>query len=703
VTSKSETGTGTVRYTYDITEGLASGYHAQTSTDKDGITITDVYDRSSRLSSVMKNGTAAVTYTYLANGSLSQTDLPNGANAKYTYDKAGRLTSLINTDASGKAVNSYVYTYDRAGNMLTKADGTSVTTYSYDNENRLINVVYPGSDSVSYEYDGSGNRLYETETANGSTSTTKYFYDKANLLTSAKVINGDTVTENTVYSYDVNGNETAKATGGTTVLKNSYDSFGQLVTSTVTEGSKNTVVNNVYNGQGLRISKSVNGTATLYSYDENSHVTAEYSSDGTLKASNVYGLSLVSRTENSSTYYYLYNGHGDTTALMNGTTGSVDASYDYDVFGNIKNKTGSASGSYLYAGYSYDEQTGLYYLNARYYDPVTARFTSQDTYKGQTKDPLSLNRYTYCANEPIKYTDPTGHTLKSVYNKAKRVVKKAVTYVKTAAKKVVAFAKKAWGNIVSAARYAYNTVKSWVQNGIRYVSSKVQEYWDDAEDMCSSAVSETKRAYEALCRKVEAAQAQVAVFMAKTTYYAAKTASVIYNTAKSNLKENIAFAAALANDIYDTARSGLEQAREFCKEHEKAMFAVHMVLDVLSFVPGVAPFADAINAGLYLLEGDYLNAGLSLLSFIPGAAIAGAVGKYGGKLLRTGDAAKAAFRFDEGVEKAGKTALKDTKFYENTVGSFRKILADNGGHVNLEAMFGKGGKKVCRRSCRRCI
>jgi RHS repeat-associated protein len=62
-----------------------------------------------------------------------------------------------------------------------------------------------------------------------------------------------------------------------------------------------------------------------------------------------------------------------------------------------------------YAGYQYDSETGLYYLNARYYDSKIARFLSEDTYAGDAGDPLSLNLYTYCSNNPIMYIDPTGH------------------------------------------------------------------------------------------------------------------------------------------------------------------------------------------------------------------------------------------------------------------------------------------------------
>ena len=85
-----------------------------------------------------------------------------------------------------------------------------------------------------------------------------------------------------------------------------------------------------------------------------------------------------------------------------------------------------------YAGYFYDAETGLYYLNARFYDPETARFIQQDSYSGDILDPLSLNLYTYGHNNPISYYDPTGHSIKSIFKSVANTVKKAVKTVKTA-------------------------------------------------------------------------------------------------------------------------------------------------------------------------------------------------------------------------------------------------------------------------------
>jgi RHS repeat-associated protein len=105
----------------------------------------------------------------------------------------------------------------------------------------------------------------------------------------------------------------------------------------------------------------------------------------------------------------MYNGHADVTALLK-PDGTIAATYYYDAFGNITDTTGAASNTITFAGYQYDKETGLYYLNARMYDPKTARFLQEDTYTGDRNDPLSLNLYVYCHNEPLMYSDPTGHS-----------------------------------------------------------------------------------------------------------------------------------------------------------------------------------------------------------------------------------------------------------------------------------------------------
>ena len=107
----------------------------------------------------------------------------------------------------------------------------------------------------------------------------------------------------------------------------------------------------------------------------------------------------------------MYNGHGDTVVIVDEEQ-EVLNTYTYDEWGNIKEETGSFENSYLYAGYYYDEETGNYYLISRYYNPILARFISEDSYRGEYIDPLSLNRYVYVNSNPLIYIDPEGYFLK---------------------------------------------------------------------------------------------------------------------------------------------------------------------------------------------------------------------------------------------------------------------------------------------------
>ena len=90
-------------------------------------------------------------------------------------------------------------------------------------------------------------------------------------------------------------------------------------------------------------------------------------------------------------------------------TGEIQNHYDYDIWGNPTLTVELVECAIRYAGEFYDSETGLYYLKSRYYNSAIARFISGDSYTGEIEDPLSLNLYTYCENDPISYTDPNGH------------------------------------------------------------------------------------------------------------------------------------------------------------------------------------------------------------------------------------------------------------------------------------------------------
>jgi len=100
-------------------------------------------------------------------------------------------------------------------------------------------------------------------------------------------------------------------------------------------------------------------------------------------------------------YYYLYNGHGDVIQITD-SSGNVVNSYDYDVWGNFLEKEETIDNPFTYFGQTYDEETGLYYLRARYYDPTTGRFTQQDPAED------GYNWYIYGNQNPVMFADYTG-------------------------------------------------------------------------------------------------------------------------------------------------------------------------------------------------------------------------------------------------------------------------------------------------------
>ena len=210
-----------------------------------------------------------------------------------------------------------------------------------------------------------------------------------------------------------------------------------------------------YNAQGYRVEKTVNGDTTNYLYNADK-VVLETDATGNQTAFQAYGSALLYRSvtgtqeTSAGSYYYLYNAHGDVTSLID-NVGSVAATYDYDAFGNVIDKTGNVDNHITYAGYQSDDESGLYYLNARYYDSETARFITEDSYEGEKNKPLTLNLYTYCSNNPIMYTDPSGHAGTSVhYNDTYTIAKeKFEDYIDTQYDKIDIYKRDKNGKIIT--------------------------------------------------------------------------------------------------------------------------------------------------------------------------------------------------------------------------------------------------------------
>ena len=389
-----------------------------------------VYDRAGRLHEVEAEG-GTTTYSYYDNGRLEMVEYPDGSTEEYYYYYDNTLNRLVNRKSDGTEIESFSYTYDNANNQISKTDARGTTSYTYDDLERLETVAEPNGKETEYTFDLAGNRGTETVTQSvydevygnpiQTIKITVYDYDSLNRLLSTSTTADGAQTEYVTFTYDDNGNQLTVNRSvyedvynqNTFVTINMFDNLNQLTRTETPEGK---IIENVYNGEGKRVSKTVDGDERKYLYEADK-VILETDGSGNQKARNVQGTNLISRTIDDLTGYYFYNGHGDVT-VINDVYGDTILSYYYDAFGNPETVTDSVYGSvygggfnnpFLYAGYLWDTETGTYYLMSRYYDPETARFLSEDSFEGQITDPLSLNLYTYCHNEPLMYTDPDGH------------------------------------------------------------------------------------------------------------------------------------------------------------------------------------------------------------------------------------------------------------------------------------------------------
>jgi RHS repeat-associated protein len=201
----------------------------------------------------------------------------------------------------------------------------------------------------------------------------------------------------TVYTYDSQGNRTTATPpiGAATTL--GYDQ-GNRLTSFAASGTTATYT---YNGDGLRASKTVNATPTSYTWDLANNLPLLLA-EGTTDYIYGPGELPLEQVSGSSVLYYHHDQLGSTRALTD-TGGSVVATYSYDPYGKVTGSTGSATNPFGYASEYKDAESGLVYLRARYYDPVTSQLLSQDPLTGATGSP-----YGYVSGNPLNSTDPSG-------------------------------------------------------------------------------------------------------------------------------------------------------------------------------------------------------------------------------------------------------------------------------------------------------
>jgi len=246
--------------------------------------------------------------------------------------------------------NRTKYSYDPVGNRLSSL---GVSPYSVNSSNELTSTP-----SATYTYDNNGNALTKVTSA----GTTTFGWDYENRLTSV----------------------TLPGTGGTLAFK--YDGIGRRVQKEFTQNSTSTTTNYLYDG--------FNGVADL---DQSGSVLARYTMTQRIDEP-------LAELRSGTTSYYSQDGLGSVTSLTT-ASGALGNSYRYDSFGDLTASSGSIVNRFQYTAREFDSETGLYYYRARYYDPVTGRFLSEDPL---TFDGDSIDFYEYSTNNPGTVNDPFG-------------------------------------------------------------------------------------------------------------------------------------------------------------------------------------------------------------------------------------------------------------------------------------------------------
>ncbi len=432
---------------YDALDRVTTLYYPN------GEVVTQTYNAASQLTAMSGAAPYASALTYNALGQLKQLNLGNGATTNFAYygDGGPAVNSFrlwrIQT-SKGSPLFELQYDYDSVGNVRHITDtqnSNQVQTFAYDALDRLqsaaTNGFGNGQYSETYAYNAIGNITNTSRLGNYS-----YAATVSNCSGGVAAIKPHAVSQivTRTFTYDCNGNMLTRNETG--VLYNQmWDAENRLkvVTNTVT----GEVTKFLYDGDGARALQIYSGTYTsttayLGGVLEIAALGAPPLITSTIPATMTHRaylpliaangnprklplanetwkmyyaagnqlIAMRSLTVTGSTLAYLHTDHLGSVSLatdVNGVTipGTRQMYYPY---GESRVKGTSLATDIGFTGQRSDS-TGLMYYRARYYAVAVGRFISADTIVPQPNDPQSWNRYSYGLNNPVKYTDPTGH------------------------------------------------------------------------------------------------------------------------------------------------------------------------------------------------------------------------------------------------------------------------------------------------------
>jgi RHS repeat-associated protein len=337
--------------------------------------LVDMHDNIGKLQQVP----GFATYSeYNALGQIGSVTYDNGVATTYSYYSSSDHPEWLNRLKSIKTGPSYslqnlTYTYYNNGNIYTITDANDANrsqTFTYDHLDRLTQAQSSVYSTITYSYDQIGNMTYNSQVGN-------YYYNSSRPHAVYQA-------GSNTYGYDNNGNMIT-APGKT--ITYDYDNRPSSINSTTF----------VYDYSGHRLKKN----STIY-------IGKLYECTGSACTKYIFAGSNRIALKTSTTTYYYHTDHLGSSSVMTDAYGTSQGNYHYYPYGATRISSG-LSIKHKYTGQELDSETGLYNYGARYYDPALGRFVSADSIVQDYTDPQTLNRYSYCRNNPIILTDPSGH------------------------------------------------------------------------------------------------------------------------------------------------------------------------------------------------------------------------------------------------------------------------------------------------------
>jgi RHS repeat-associated protein len=370
-------------------------------------------------------------------GRIKKETFPAGYCTINKYDKNGNLTQV--TDRSNR--NIWQAVSENAYRQLTAESRGGITTfYAFDNRHQPTGIAADNNLlNHSYSFNSNGNLEYRVDNITGYKE--MFSYDNLNRLTYWDIYLNNSLQQQNSLTYDAaSGNITSKGSIGdytmsygangkphaltsisgmldnflTNNLNVTYTDFKKI--KTLSEGDKFYELTYGIDEQRRKSVYKLNNIPQYTRYYMGNYEELTGNLGNTKKIHYLHGGAILIQENNTETMYYAYSDYQGSLIALANENGTVVEHYAYDPWGNRRNPAdwtqADTRTSFIlnrgYTGHEHLDAFGIINMNGRVYDPLTASFFSPDPYIQSPGNWLNYNRYAYCLNNPMKYTDPSG-------------------------------------------------------------------------------------------------------------------------------------------------------------------------------------------------------------------------------------------------------------------------------------------------------